>query len=300
MPNLRNGRRLSASDVKFYNQVWLNLFFPLYRRWQKSGESEMEFAFKRAHFHEIADKANERRKKKKKNYSDIIWAFRNRIEWPAKITATAPPGMRWYLFNHSHDEYLFKVVRDRGLNEFHIDDMLAPRAYLDPLRKMPASVISSGSEQLFLTRVEKSGVLSHLLGVNLVKTENHKKRTSVFGSIEIDGLMAEEIGPENDHRKPLFAMVEVKGIGENISYEQVVHHYMLARHEHKDVEPHSVAIQMLSENVARILRFRCESIYECDVVDEWFVTFDGEFRDTMFQPPAVTHTCSCGRPLNLS
>ncbi|EPX77993.1 hypothetical protein Salmuc_03315 [Salipiger mucosus DSM 16094] len=221
---------------------------------------------------------------KKVNNADMIWAFLNRINLPAHIIETATPGNNWYIFTQEKGVYLFKEVRYRDFNDFRIEDLPAPVPYVDPLRKIHPCLFNHSTEQTFLSRVEQSGVLDDLVGVPLLKVDNHRKRNASLGSIEIDGVMAEET-PRG--RKPVVALIEVKGIDEKISYEQVVHHYRLAHEEYGPMDPCSIAIQLITKNTARVLKFSFESTYECDVAQEWYITFDGDYPDDLFQQPAV-------------
>lgn len=120
-----------------------------------------------------------------KNLGDAIYALRYRIELPASITATAPPGKEWTIRGGGRAAYAFRLAT---INRVVPNETLVTIKIPDATPQIVAAHAMS-DEQALLAKIRYNRLLDVFLGVSAYSLQNHLRTTvPSIGQIEIDEI----------------------------------------------------------------------------------------------------------------
>src|SRR4051794_343530 len=228
--------RASAGGAAAYDQIIERIFFEHYQ----PGGAEFEFIRR-----EIVQAKDELAPNLDLNPGDVVYAYRFRRPFPARILETQPAGLEWIIEGAGRAQYRFRLVPATRV---------APRADMATIDIPDATpelirAYALDDEQALLAIVRYNRLIDTFLGLTTYSLQNHL-RTHVkgIGQIEIDELY---IGL--DKRGCHYVIpVQAKGGKDQIGVVQTTQDIRFVEQKFPDMRCRAIAAQFMAEGVVAL------------------------------------------------
>lgn len=217
--------------------------------------TELEFA--RA---DIEDAAGTLNIQLPKNLGDMLYAFRFRVDLPARIIETQPDGMEWVIELAGKALYRFRLVKfTRVLPREDLVRIDIPDATPELIR-----AYALDDEQALLAIVRYNRLIDTFLGLTTYSLQNHLRTTvKGIGQIEIDELY---VGL--DKRGCHYVIpVQAKGGNDQIGIVQISQDIRFVEEKFPGMRCRAVAAQFMDDQVIALFELTLQDD-EIKVVEE--------------------------------
>ncbi len=198
-----------------------------------------------------------------KNVGDVLYAFRFRVDLPAKIIATQPEGREWIIQLAGRARYRFRLAK---ANRIVPNEALATIKIPDSTPEIIARY-KLDDEQGLLAKVRYNRLLDIFLGLTTYSLQNHLRTTvEDLGQIEIDELY---VGLDK-HGCHYIIPVQAKGGKDQISIVQTEQDTKWCEAKFPTLRCRAISVQFASDDQIALFELKIEDseMLELKIVEE--------------------------------
>lgn len=191
-----------------YDQIIEKLFFELYNK----DKTKTTLYFSRDDLERVINDLD----LSVRNIPDIKYSYDARRDFPDAIKKVG----NWAIIGRGKGKYSFINIKKPNLIKMP-DDILSHVSEYYSIGDLTPPIVSSvlgDDEQATLSRVQYSEIIKKIFGFTSAhRVQGHKRTTVSTGQVEID-----EVYVAKKHSKKFVLPISAKGIGDNLSYTQIV------------------------------------------------------------------------------
>ena len=222
-----------------YTQIIETIFFRHYQ----AGATEVSFDRR-----EINEVATELGLKQISNVGDAVYSFRFRIDLPARIRETAPPGVEWTIRQAGISRYQFVLTK-------FVNIVPAEGLIVTKIPESTPGVITKyalDDEQALLAKLRYNRLIDIFTGITCYSLQNHLRTTVPnLGQVETD-----EVYIGIDARGAHYVLpVQAKGGRDKLGVVQIEQDIAMCESKFPALICKPIAAQFMADNVIALFQF---------------------------------------------